>query len=185
MEANDGPHQRGLLQAHLGHFLLPQLLEPAGRKQSRSKAWTRGAPSRLHRGPDLAAFTSAPSRGEIFRLSRSSLFLKMAHIMGVIQAKVVKDRNPALSTGWDLWGTGPVKRRRTREEEEEKTVQTPTVGRRSGRVLASGGSGGTFCGEAPSFHCRPDEDVGQQIPPTAISSGSWLSSEGLAQTPSG
>lgn len=51
---------------------------------------------------DLSVFTSAPSKGESFRLSKSSLFLKTAHIMGVIQAKMVKDRNPALSTGWDL-----------------------------------------------------------------------------------
>ena len=47
-------------------------------------------------------FTSAPSRGESFRPSGSSLFLKTAHIMGAIQAKVEKDSRPALSTGWDL-----------------------------------------------------------------------------------
>lgn len=46
--------------------------------------------------------TSASSKGESLRPSKSSLLLKKAHIMGVIQANVVKDRKPALSTGWGL-----------------------------------------------------------------------------------
>lgn len=51
---------------------------------------------------DLSPLVSATSNADRPREDMSSLFLNMAHIMGVIQAKVVKDRKPALSTGWDL-----------------------------------------------------------------------------------
>lgn len=50
----------------------------------------------------LSPLVSATSNGERLREDKSSLFLNMAHIMGVIQAKVVNDKKPALSTGWDL-----------------------------------------------------------------------------------
>lgn len=143
----------------------------------------RGQSQRFRR-PDLAVFTAALSKGERFRLSRSSLFLKRAHIMGVIQAKVAKDRKSALSTGWDL------RQDRTRHQHEKAgprswgngvEVKTPTVGRRSGRVSASGGSGSIFRGEALRFHPRPGREVVQQSPPTAFSIGIWFSGGGLAQ----
>lgn len=50
----------------------------------------------------LSPLVSATSNGERVREHMSSLFLNMAHIMGVIQAKVANDMKPALSTGWDL-----------------------------------------------------------------------------------
>lgn len=51
---------------------------------------------------DLCALVSAISKGDNFSSEMSSLFLKMDHIKGVILAKVMKDRKPALSTGWGL-----------------------------------------------------------------------------------
>ena len=51
---------------------------------------------------DLSPLASATSKVDRLRELMSSLFLNKAHIMGVIQAKVVKDRKPALSKGWDL-----------------------------------------------------------------------------------
>lgn len=51
---------------------------------------------------DLSPLVSAMSIGDRLRALMSSLFLNTDHIMGVIQAKVEKDRKPALSTGWDL-----------------------------------------------------------------------------------
>lgn len=51
---------------------------------------------------DLFALVLASSEGHRLRLSMSDLFLKIFHMIGLIQAKVVKDRKPALSRGWEL-----------------------------------------------------------------------------------
>ena len=51
---------------------------------------------------NLFPLVSAPSRADRLMEPMSTLFLNMAHIIGVIQAKVANDKNPALSTGWDL-----------------------------------------------------------------------------------
>lgn len=69
---------------------------------SKVKGETWGPHESARRVSDLSPLVSATSKGDRLRQLMSSLFLNMAHIMGVIQAKVVKDRKPALSRGWDL-----------------------------------------------------------------------------------
>lgn len=83
---------------------------------------------------DLVVLTSDSSKGESLRPFQSSLLLNAAHIMDVIQAKVAKDRKPALSTGWGLQeGTTPHQHRKLGNYTRIK-VKMPTVMRRSGRV---------------------------------------------------
>lgn len=145
LEANDHSNQRGLLRAHLRHLFFPQLLEPADPKESQSEPSTAGSPPQTavtpdvmritETKPDLVVLTSASSKGESLRLSQSSFLLNAAHIMGVTQAKVAKDRKPALSTGWGLQeGTTTASTPEHLGNYTRINVKMPTVMRRSGRV---------------------------------------------------
>lgn len=51
---------------------------------------------------DLSPLGSEASKVDSLRELGSSLFLNKAHIVGVSQEKVAKDRRPALSRGWGL-----------------------------------------------------------------------------------
>lgn len=83
----------------LGLSCLVSLNTVIASKGSREMWWPNESARRVS---DLSPLVSATSKGDKLTELMSSLFLNMAHIMGVIQAKVVKDRKPALSTGWDL-----------------------------------------------------------------------------------
>lgn len=119
LKEKDHPNQRGLLQAHPCRLFLPESVESAHTSQwsafkidpliilniLQKAFWRKPWPSPTWWFTvvlDLSELVSASSKGGRFRLFMSSLFLNILHMMGVIQAKVVKDRKPALSRGWDL-----------------------------------------------------------------------------------